>query len=115
MSKLLEEIKHGMDATIPEIEDLSHMTHPKIDYMLLVLRNAFVLAAAILFILSFFLHGAYNALKAAGYFCGATAYLFECLAATDCFKTKVEHHEMFMVYCFGPLYLIMGLNYILWH
>ena len=104
MSKLLEEIKHGMDATIPEIEDLSHMTHPKIDYMLLVLRNAFVLAAAILFILSFFLHGAYNALKAAGYFC-----------ATDCFKTKVEHHEMFMVYCFGPLYLIMGLNYILWH
>lgn len=88
MSNLLEEIKHSVDATIPEVEDLSHMTHPKIDYTLLILRNVFVLAAA---------------------------YLFECLAATDCFKTKVEHHEMFMVYCFGPLYLLMGLNYILWH
>ena len=115
MSKLLEEIKHSVDATIPEVEELSHMSHPKIDYTLLILRNVFVLIAAILFLLSLFLHGAYNVLKAVGYFSGAVAYLFECLAATDCFKGKVDHHEMFMVYCFGPLYLLMGLNYILWH
>lgn len=44
---------------------------------------------------------------------GAAAYVFECLLLTDCFKTKVPHKEMFMVYCLGPLYLIMGLGYIL--
>lgn len=115
MSKLLEEIKHSVDITIPEAEDLSNMTHPKIDYTLLVLRNVFVAVAAVLFLLSFFLHGAYNVLKAVGYFSGAVAYVFECLAATDCFKARVDHHEMFMVYCFGPLYLLMGLNYILWY
>ena len=115
MSKLLEEIKHSVDVTIPEIEDLNQAEHPKIDYTLYILRNIFVLVAAILFLLSFFFHGAYNLLKAVGYFCGAIAYLFECLAATDCFRTKIDHHEMFMVYCFGPLYLLMGLNYILWH
>lgn len=115
MSHLLEEIKHTVDATIPEIEDLSYVKHPKLDYTLLVLRNIFVFAAAVLFLLSFFLHGAYNLLKAIGYFSGAVAYIFECLAATDCFRKKIDHHEMFMVYCFGPLYLLMGLNYILWH
>ncbi len=115
MSKLLEEIKHTVDATIPETEDLPNMVHPKIDYTVLVLRNILVGIAAILFVFSFFMHGSYNILKAIAYFCGAVAYFFECLALTDCFRTKVEHHEMFMVYCFGPLYLLMGLNYILWH
>ena len=51
--------------------------------------------------------------KGVAYFCGAGAYVFECLLLTDCFKTKVPHKEMFMVYCLGPLYLIMGLGYIL--
>ena len=115
MSKLLEEIKHGVEVTIPEIEDLPQMSHPKIDIVLYLLRNIFVGIAVVLFVLSFFFHGAYNILKAVGYFCGAVAYFLECLAATDCFKIKVDHHEMFMVYCFGPLYLLMGLNYILWH
>lgn len=115
MSKLIEEIKHSVDVTIPEIEDLETAHYPKIDYVVYLLRNIFVMAAVVLFVLSFFMHGAYNVLKAIGYFCGAVAYIFECLALTDCFTTKVEHHEMFMVYCFGPLYLLMGLNYILWH
>ncbi len=113
MSKLLEQIKHTVDVTIPEKEELPHGLHPKVDYALLVLRNVFVAAAAVLFLLSFIWHGAYATLKAIGYFCGAVAYLFECLAVTDCFQTKVPHTEMFMVYCFGPLYLLMGLNYIL--
>lgn len=115
MSKIIEEIKYSVDSTIPEVEDLSHMVHPKMDYTFLVLRNIFVFAAAVLFLLSLIMHGAYNLLKATGYFSGAVAYLFECLAATDCFGSRVDHHEMFMVYCFGPLYLLMGLNYILWH
>ena len=39
MSKIIEDIKHSVDSTIPEVEDLSHMVHPKIDYTFLVLRN----------------------------------------------------------------------------
>lgn len=54
MSKLLEEIKHGVDVTIPEMEDLNQVEHPKIDYTLYILRNIFVVAAAVLFLLSFF-------------------------------------------------------------
>lgn len=115
MSKLLEEIKHTVDETIPEVQDLPNMHHPKIDYIVLLLRNILVAIAAILFVVSLFTHGASNILKAIAYFCGAIAYLFECMALTDCFTTKVEHHELFMVYCFGPLYLLMGINYILWH
>lgn len=115
MSHLMEQIKHTVDATIPDKEELTHGLHPKIDYALLILRNIFVGTAVIFFLLSFFFHGSYNILKAIGYFCGAGAYIFECLAVTDCFQTKVPHTEMFMVYCFGPLYILMGLGYILWH
>ena len=39
MSKIIEDIKHSVDSTIPEVEDLSHMVHPKIDYTFFVLRN----------------------------------------------------------------------------
>jgi hypothetical protein len=115
MSNLLENIKHTVDATIPDKEELTHGLHPKIDYIFLILRNVFVGAAAVLFLVSFFFRGAYNILKGIGYFCGALAYVFECLAVTDCFQTKVPHTEMFMVYCFGPLYILMGLGYLFWH
>lgn len=112
MPKLFEKIKYTIDATIPDKEELTHGLHPKIDYILLLLRNLFVGIAVIFFVISFFFHGAYTVLKAVGYFAGAMAYIFECLAVTDCFQTKVPHTEMFMVYCFGPLYILMGLGYI---
>lgn len=115
MPKLLEQIKHTVDVTIPDKEELTHGLHPKIDYALLVLRNVFVSLAVIVFVLSLFLDSHYTTLKAIGYFCGAAAYIFECLAVTDCFTTKVPHTEMFMVYCFGPLYILMGLGYIFIH
>ena len=115
MSKLGEQIKHAVDVTIPDKEELTHGLHPKIDYALLILRNVFVAVAVILFIVSFFSGEAQNIIKAVGYFCGAAAYIFECLAVTDCFMTKVPHTEMFMVYCFGPLYILMGLGYIFLH
>ncbi len=111
MSHIIEEIKHAVDVTIPDKEELTHGLHPKIDYALLILRNVFVGLAVILFIISLFLH--LDILKAIAYFCGAGAYLFECLAVTDCFQTKVPHTEMFMVYCFGPLYILLGINYII--
>ena len=112
MPTLFERIKHTVDATIPDKEELTHGLHPKIDYIFLVLRNFFVALAALFFVISFFFHGAYGVLKGLGYFSGAAAYVFECLAVTDCFQTKVPHAEMFMVYCFGPLYILMGLGYI---
>ena len=115
MPKLLEQIKHTVDVTIPEREELPHGLHPKIDYALLILRNAFVVFAVLMFLLSLFWSDFGNLLKAAGYFCGAVAYILECLAVTDCFQTKVPHTEMFMVYCFGPLYILMGLGYIFWY
>ena len=115
MPKIIDKIKDTVDATIPDKEELTQGLHPKVDYALLVLRNVFVAVAVLFFVVSLFLHGAHNILKAVGYFAGAVAYLFECLAVTDCFQTKVPHTEMFMVYCFGPLYILMGLGYMLWH
>ncbi len=115
MPKIIEQIKHTVDATIPDKEELTHGLHPKIDYALLILRNVFTALAVLVFLSSLFLHDYYNFLKAVGYFSGAAAYIFECLAVTDCFMTKVPHTEMFMVYCFGPLYILMGLGYIFIH
>lgn len=113
MSRIGEQINHTVDITIPDKEDLTHENHPKMDYIMLILRNFLVAVAAVLFVLSFFIYTHYHNLKAVAYFCGAGGYLFECLLLTDCFKTMVLHKEMFMVYCLGPLYLLMGLNYIL--
>ena len=113
MPKLLKKLKRTVDVTIPEMEELTHGQHPKIDYWLLVLRNLFVGLAVIFFVAALFVkNGPHNVLKAVGYFVGAAAYVFECLAVTDCFQTKVPHTEMFMVYCFGPLYLLLGFDYI---
>ena len=113
MSKLLEQVKHTVDVTTPDVDELVHSTHRKLDYAMLLARNLLVAIAAVLFICSIFIDEIYHILKAIAYFCGAGAYVFELLLLTDCFRTKVPHKEMFMVYCLGPLYLLMGLNYIL--
>ena len=47
-----------------------------------------------------------------GYLFGAIAYICEIMVLTDCFKVKIPHNELFMPYCFGPLYLIMGVGYL---
>ena len=74
-------------------------------------RNAMVLLAAILFLLSF-ASNRYPILRAVGYLFGAIAYICEIMVLTDCFKVKIPHNELFMPYCFGPLYLIMGVGYL---
>ncbi len=89
--------------------------HPLTGYTLLLVRNVFVSISAVLFFVSILTHGESNVVKAVAYFAGAGAYLFEWLSLTDCFKKKVDHREMFMVYCLGPLYLLMGIDYIFWH
>ena len=113
MPKFLRKIKRVLDKTIPDRKELVHPDHPRLDYLMLLGRNFLVGVAAVMFILSFFFDDIYHIFKGVGYFCGTGAYIFEFLLLTDCFKTKVPHEEMFMVYCLGPLYLIMGLGYIL--
>ena len=78
MAHLIEQIKHTVDATIPDKEELTHGVHPKIDYWLLIFRNIFVGVAAILFLISLVAHSAEHLLNAIAYFCGAAAYIFEC-------------------------------------
>ena len=97
---------------LSEWKRLPHKNHPKLDYYMLFLRNFFVVIAVLLFLIEFLLHGGHDTLKAVAYFIGAVAYVFECLAATDCFKTKVSSNELFMVYCFGPLYILMRIDYM---
>ena len=72
-------------------------------------RNVMVLLAAILFLLSF-ASDRYPILRAVGYLFGAIAYICEIMVLTDCFKVKIPHNELFMPYCFGPLYLIFLLT-----
>lgn len=78
--------------------------------VILCIRNALVVFAVTLFLLSFTAKG--EPLRAVGYIFGALAYVCEILVLTDCFKAKIPHTELFMPYCFGPLYLIMGIGYL---
>ena len=77
-------------------------------------RNVMVLLAAILFLLSF-ASDRYPILRAVGYLFGAIAAQGIAIMIekkVDCFKVKIPHNELFMPYCFGPLYLIMGVGYL---
>lgn len=78
---------------------------------ILCVRNALVVFAVTMFLLSF--AGKGEALRAIGYISGALAYVCEILVLTDCFKIKIPHNDLFMPYCFGPLYLIMGIGYLM--
>ena len=69
----------------------------------------------VLFIASL-LHAPMEALlKGIAYFFGAAAYFCEIVLLTDCFTAKVPHKELFMAYCFGPMYILLGLSYLLGH
>lgn len=74
-------------------------------------RNVAVLIALILFLITIFNHDL-TKLRAAAYMCGAVAYFFETVEMTEYFKHRPPLKEMFMVYCFGPLYIIMGISYL---
>ena len=72
-------------------------------------RNAAVLLAAVLFLLSL-ASARCPGFRAGGYLFGAAAYVCEIIVLTDGFKVKLPHAELFMPYCFGLLYLIMGVS-----
>ena len=75
-------------------------------------RAGWLTAALVLFIASL-LHAPMEALlKGIAYFFGAAAYFCEIVLLTDCFTQKVPHREMFMAYCFGPMYILLGISYL---
>ena len=68
------------------------------EHVLLVARNLAAGAAAALFLASFALADIHKLLRA---------------ILTDGFRRKVPQKELFMAYCFGPLYILLGLSYLL--
>lgn len=98
---------------LAEEDVLRHSRHKKLEHVVLLLRNGAVLLAVILFVLSLLHVQGANLYKAVAYFLGTFAYLGEILILTDCLTQRVPHREMFMAYCFGPLYLLLGISYLL--
>ena len=111
----VEEVIHDVYEGLSEEELISHSHHKKLEHWVLLFRNIAVGAAVLLFVLSLF-HLPYgNILKAVAYFLGAVAYFSEIILLTDCFTEKIPHQEMFMAYCFGPMYVLLGISYLLGH
>lgn len=123
MSDMLHEVEETVENVIHEVEEaihdeetsIAHGHHPRLGRWILLGRNITVGLAAVLFFISLFHIPGAEILKAAAYFLGAVAYFSEILLMTDCFSEKVPHQEMFMAYCFGPMYILLGLSYLLGH
>lgn len=113
MPKLLTKLKSGLREVFSERELLAESHHKRAERAFLHLRNTAVTLAAALFLGSLPHTGIRYLLKAIAYFFGAAAYLCEILLLTDCFTRKVPHRELFMAYCFGPVYLLLGISYLL--
>lgn len=109
----VEEALHDLQEGLSEEKLISHNRHKKLAHWILLLRNGAVLCAAALFVASMLHAPGANICKAAAYFLGALAYFCEIMILTDCLTRKVPHREMFMAYCFGPLYLLLGISYLL--
>ena len=109
-------VKLTLISLLDEEELISHSRHPQLERFFLTLRNIAAALAVFVFLLSLLTDlPIYTKLKAVGYFFGAAAYLFEMALLTDCFTEEVDHKEMFMAYCFGPLYVLMGISYLTGH
>ena len=110
-----EDVLHDVLEGLSEEEVISHSAHQKADHWALWVRNIAVGAAVLLFLLSLCPFTFRYTLKAIAYFLGAAAYCSEILLLTDCFSARIPHREMFMAYCFGPMYILLGLSYLLGH
>ena len=84
----------------------------KHEHLVMNIRNIIVFIALILFLVSLFTEFKVHLLRGVGYILGAVAYFLEIVLLSDFFRTQVHHKEMFMAYCFGPLYVLMGIAYL---
>lgn len=111
-----EDVIHDVIEGLSEEEVISHSKHKRLEHIILLIRNIAVGAAVVLFLASLIHHGPFRyTVKAIAYFLGAAAYCAEIVLLTDCFTARVPHQEMFMAYCFGPMYILLGLSYLLEH
>lgn len=109
------EVIHDVLEGLSEEEIISHSSHKTLEHRVLLFRNIAVAAAVVLFLVSLFHLPLSHLLKGVAYFLGAAAYFSEFILLTDCFTKRVPHQEMFMAYCFGPMYILLGLSYLLGH
>lgn len=111
----VEDVIHDVYEGLSEEEVISHSHHQTLEHWFLLIRNLAVGLAMILFLLSLFHIPGTNFMKALAYFLGSAAYFAEIVILTDCFSTRVPHREMFMAYCFGPMYILLGISYLMGH
>ena len=109
------EVIHDVLEGLSEEELISHSEHKRLEHGVLLFRNIAVGLAVLLFLISMSHLSFGHILKAIAYFLGATAYFSEFILLTDCFTKRIPHQEMFMAYCFGPLYILLGLSYLMGH
>lgn len=98
---------------LEEKELLESGRHKKLEKLFLLLRNLVVLAAVVLMLMSLSNSPLHEKFRIGGYLCGMLAYMSEIVLLTDCFTKKINGSEGFMAYCFGPLYFIMALSYLI--
>ena len=111
----VEEMLHDVYVGLSEEEMIEHSHHKKLEHTVLLLRNMAVAMAVALFAISLFHVPGSSIYKGIAYFLGSFAYFGEILILTDCFTTRVPHAEMFMAYCFGPMYILLGISYFMGH
>ena len=111
----VEDVINDVFEGLAEEELISHSHHKKLEHWILLFRNIAVGLAVVLFAVSLFHVPFGNVLKGIAYFLGAAAYFSEILLLTDCFSERVPHQEMFMAYCFGPMYILLGVSYLIGH
>ena len=107
------QLERDIEELFDDEEFIEHAKHPVMNEILIWLRNIGVLIAVILFLISIFDHHL-TKLRAIAYFFGAGCYFLELVEMTNYFREKPHLKEMFMVYCFGPLYILMGISYLLY-
>ncbi|MGM9662913.1 MAG: hypothetical protein ACI3WR_07490 [Oscillospiraceae bacterium] len=115
MVSLSEKVRNALVSMLGEEDLVSHSHHQKLERLFLTLRNIAAGVAVLLFLFSVIVIVPVHRLKAVAYFFGAAAYLFEIAVLTDCFTTRVSPNEMFMAYCFGPMYVLLGISYLTGH
>ncbi len=109
----IEAVVETAKEVLEERELIESGHHKKLEKAFLLLRNLTVFVAVVLMLMSLSHSPMHTMFRAYGYFCGMLAYVSELVLLTDCFTKKIAHTEGFMAYCFGPLYFIMALSYLI--
>ena len=115
MSQFLNDFTNAVKDIATEHDVIKHSKHKNRETIVLYVRNAIVCVATILFLVALFPVDHTGILRGCAYILGSLAYVSEIFLLTDFFSTKVPHREMFMIYCFAPLYIMMGISYFVNH